>query len=309
MNNGNIREPGFNYLNYFIALVILGAVIYSAKATDFSPGLFLDPGNLKAMGRFIGGLWPPETGYEFLASTFKLIGETIAISIIGTALAVLVAFPLSILATRLRGEEFSRRAVGTPRWILRWGGYYLARTVLNLFRGVPELMWALIFVVAVGLGPFPGVLALAAHSTGVLGKLYSELFESVDQRLVETVRATGADELKVLLYNRLPVTLPVFLSYTLFRWECNMRAATILGFVGAGGIGTQLMISMKLFAYSEVMTLVLEIMALVILVDLAGQFIRTRILDAPSGTNSEEQSLVTKIICSCLPSGQTKDPS
>ncbi|MHB8170429.1 MAG: phosphonate ABC transporter, permease protein PhnE [Thermincolia bacterium] len=309
MSNINSRDPGFNYFNFLVGLAVLAAIVYSAKVTEFSPGLFLDSGNLKGMGRFIGGLWPPETDPGFLVATFKLIGETIAISVIGTALAVLFAFPLSILATRLRGEEFSRRAVGTLRWLLRWTGYYLARSVLNLFRGVPELMWALIFVVAVGLGPFPGVLALAAHSTGILGKLYSELFESVDQRLVETTRATGADELKVLLYNRLPVTLPIFLSYTLFRWECNMRAATILGFVGAGGIGTQLMISMKLFAYGEVMTLVMEIMALVILVDLAGQFIRARILDAPSLDGSENRSMVAKIVRSCLPLGQTKERS
>jgi len=295
------RDPGFNYANFLVGLLVLGAVVYSAKATRFSPGLFLDPGNLKAMGRFIGGLWPPETDPGFLVSTLKLVLETIEISIIGTALAVFFAFPLAIMATRVRGEEFSRRALGTSRWFLRWVVYYSARIILNLFRGIPELMWALIFVVAVGLGPFPGVLALAAHSTGILGKLYAELFESVDQRLVETTRATGAGELKVLLYNRLPVTLPVFLSYTLFRWECNMRAATVLGFVGAGGIGAQLMISMKLFAYSEVMTLAMEIFALVILVDLAGQIIRTRILDTPSLHGSANRSTIGKVIRCCIP--------
>jgi phosphonate transport system permease protein len=139
-----------------------------------------------------------------------------------------------------------------------------------------------VFVVAVGLGPFPGVLALAAHSTGILGKLYAELFESVDQRLVEAGRSTGASDLGVLLFVRLPSMLPVLLSYTLFRWECNMRAATLLGFVGAGGLGSQLTISMKLFRYHEVLTIVLTIMLLVVLVDLTGQFIRTRILDSRS---------------------------
>lgn len=272
---------GKGYINWLMAIIILLAVIYSGKETNFSPSAFFDPGNGKNISRFIGGLWPPETSIDFLKTSGKLILETVELSIVGTFLAVIFAFPLSILALRVRGEEFSKASVGVIRWSLRWIGYYLARTVLNLFRGIPELMWALIFVVAVGLGPFPGVLALAAHSTGVLGKLYSEIFEATDQRLVETARSTGARELLVLFFVRIPINLPVLLSYTLFRWECNMRAATVLGFVGAGGIGTQLMISMKLFAYPEVMTLIIEIFALVVLVDLVGQFLRTRILDDP----------------------------
>lgn len=291
-------DPGFNFFNWLVGLAVLGLVLFSAGQTGFSPLAFLEAGNLKAMGRFAAGLWPPETSPDFLKNSFKLIVETLEISVIGTALAICFAFPLSVLATRVRGEEFSRQAQGWVPWLLRWITYYGARSVLNLFRGIPELLWALIFVVAVGLGPFPGVLALAAHSTGILGKLYAELFESVDQRLVETTRATGAGELAVLLFTRLPLSLPVFLSYTLFRWECNMRAATVLGFVGAGGIGTQLIISMKLFAYNEVMTLVAEIFALVVLVDLAGQFLRTRILDAPSPIPADN---ALRRLVRCLP--------
>jgi len=124
--------------------------------------------------------------------------------------------------------------------------------------------------------------APAAHSTGILGKLYSELFESVDQRVVEAARATGAGELTVTTLARVPLALPVLLSYTLFRWECNMRAARVLGFVGAGGLGTQLAISMKLFRYNEVLTLIVAILLLVTLVDLVGQIARARALDAPS---------------------------
>lgn len=279
--NAQIRRPRFNPVNYLITAGIIAIIIYSGKTTGFSPGAFLDPRNLKGISRFVGGLWPPDTSPQFLISSINLVVETVKISILGTVLAVLLAFPLGIMATRLRGEEFSRRSSGTLMWLVRNISFQFARMILNLFRGIPEMMWALIFVVAVGLGPFPGVLALAAHSTGVLGKLYSEIFETVDQRLVETVRSTGAGELAVLAYARLPVTLPVFISYTLFRWECNMRAATILGFVGAGGIGTQLMISMKLFDYAEVSTLVLIILMMVILVDVSGQFIRSRILDGP----------------------------
>lgn len=268
-----------NWVNFFLTLTILAAIVFSGIDTKFTPSAFLEPSNVKAMSRFAGGLWPPETNSEFFTAIAKLLLETVEISLVSTALAIIFAFPLAILATRPRGEENSRSVVGTPAWFLRWASYHAARGVLALLRGIPELMWALLFVVAVGLGPFPGVLALAAHSIGILGKLYAEMWESVDQRLVEMARVTGASDLQTLAFVRLPVTLPVFLSYTLFRWECNIRSATVLGFVGAGGIGTQLMISMKLFMYQEVATLIITIFILVVIVELAGQYVRTRILD------------------------------
>jgi phosphonate transport system permease protein len=274
--------PRFNWVNPILILIGLGVLGWSANGTGFSLTAPFDPSNVKSATRFIGGLFPPETSPDFLRHVLQLMLETIQISVLGTFIAIVFGFPLAVFALRQRGEEVSRSSLGTARWLARWAIYHASRTVLNLLRAVPELVWALVFVVAVGLGPFPGVLALAAHSTGILGKLYAELFESVDQRLVEAGRSTGASDLGVLLFVRLPSMLPVLLSYTLFRWECNMRAATLLGFVGAGGLGSQLTISMKLFQYHEVLTLVLAIMLLVMLVDLAGQFIRTRILDARS---------------------------
>ncbi|MDF2875945.1 MAG: phosphonate transporter, inner rane subunit [Sporomusa sp.] len=276
-----MRSTKLQWESYLITLVLLAAVVASGIDTRFSPSTFFEPSSLKAMTRFTGGLWPPEAEPKFLGAIGKLLLETVEISLVATALAIVLALPMSIAAMRPRGEEFSRRVLGWPVWGCRWAVYYLSRAVLALFRGIPELMWALLFVVAVGLGPFPGVLALTAHSVGILGKLYAEIFESVDQRLIEMTRVTGASELQVLAFVRFPVTLPVFLSYTLFRWECNMRSATVLGFVGAGGIGTQLMISMKLFMYQEVATLVLAIFVLVIAVELVGQYLRTHILDRP----------------------------
>ncbi len=272
--------PRFNWTN---AALIIGAVIvlgWSLNGTHFSLSAPFEPSNVKSVTRFVGGLFPPDLSPPFLATLARLMLETIQISIVGTALAIGFGFVLAIGAMRRRGEDASRAALGTGAWLVRWSAYYTSRTILNLLRSVPELVWALIFVVAVGLGPFPGVLALAAHSTGVLGKLYSELFESVDQQLVEAGRSTGGSDLGVLLCVQLPAMLPVLLSYTLFRWECNMRAATLLGFVGAGGIGSQLTMSMKLFQYNEVSTLAAAILLLVILVDVVGQVIRTRILDA-----------------------------
>ena len=276
-----MHNAKWQWKSSLITFLLLLGVVISGLDTRFSPQAFLEPSTLQAMNRFAGGLWPPEVEQKFLFSIGKLLLETVEISLVATTLAIVLALPLSVAAMKPRGEEFSRKVIGCPTWVMRWMIYYLSRSILALFRGVPELMWALLFVVAVGLGPFPGVLALTAHSIGILGKLYAEIFESVDWRLVEMARVTGASELQILGFVRFPVTLPVFLSYTLFRWECNMRSATVLGFVGAGGIGTQLMISMKLYMYQEVATLVLAIFSLVIVVELIGQYLRTYILDQP----------------------------
>jgi phosphonate transport system permease protein len=278
----DIRSPGFSAVNIVLALILGGVIVVSFEQSKVSLTEPFAPQNVKSVVRFVGGLFPPATAPDFLRSIGGLILETIFISIAGTTLALLLAIPLAFGSMRVRGEEASRAALGTVRWLVRWAVYSIARLSMNLARAIPELVWALVFVVAVGLGPFPGVLALAVHSAGILGKLYAELLESVDQRVVEAARATGAGESAVTLLARAPLALPVLLSYTLFRWECNMRAATVLGFVGAGGIGTQLSISMKLFRYDEVLTLALAILLLVTLVDIAGSIARARILDAPT---------------------------
>jgi phosphonate transport system permease protein len=274
--------PRFSWTNALLILAALAVIGWSLNGTQFSLLTPFEENNLKSVARFIGGLLPPDLSPPFLGTVGRLMLQTIQISIVGTVLAIGFGFLLAIGAMRRRGEDASRSALGMGPWLGRWGIYATSRSVLNILRSVPELVWALIFVVAVGLGPVAGVLALAAHSTGVLGKLYAELFESVDQRLVEAGRSTGGTDLGVLLMIQLPAMLPVLLSYTLFRWECNMRAATLLGFVGAGGIGSQLTISMKLYQYHEVATLALSILVLVILVDIVGTIIRSRVLDAPT---------------------------
>jgi phosphonate transport system permease protein len=274
--------PRFSWANALLILAALAVFGWSLNGTQFSLLTPFQENNIKSVVRFVGGLFPPDLSPPFLATVGRLMLETIQISIVGTVFAIVFGFLLAIGAMRRRGEDASRSALGTGPWVIRWASYTASRSVLNVLRSVPELVWALIFVVAVGLGPFPGVLALAAHSAGVLGKLYAELFESVDQRLVEAGRSTGGTDLGVLLMVQLPAMLPVLLSYTLFRWECNMRAATLLGFVGAGGIGSQLTISMKLYQYHEVSTLALSILLLVVLVDVVGTVIRSRVLDAPT---------------------------
>ncbi|KYZ77777.1 hypothetical protein AXX12_17065 [Anaerosporomusa subterranea] len=276
------------WLNGLIAIGLLLSIFYSGLDTGVSFGTLLEPKNVRAVQRFIAGLWPMETSPPFLWQILKLLWETVEISLVSTALAIVFALPLSVVAIRPQGEEFDVRRLGKLQWSLRWLVYYFVRALLGLLRGIPELMWALIFVVAVGLGPFPGILALAAHSTGILGKLYGEMFEAVDLRLVETARVSGCNQFQEFLFVRFPMSLSIFLSYTLFRWECNLRSATVLGFVGAGGIGTQLIISMKLFMYHEVSTLIFAILLLVIAIELLGQFLRVRVLRSDTGKGIRE---------------------
>ena len=286
-------EPGRAAVGPYIAfgptgliiLLVAGILIGGALGTQTDVGVFFTPEATKGFVRLANGLWPPTTAADFLLRTVALMWQTLQISLAATALAWVLAVPLGLASTRLRGEEQSWTALGPRLWFGKWTIYYIARFITNICRAVPELIWALVFVAMVGLGPFAGVLALAVHSAGVLGKLYAEILESVDQRIVEAVRSTGAHESQVTAWARVPVTLPVLLSYTLFRWECNMRAATVVGFVGAGGIGTAITISYKLFRYDELATLIIAILVLITIVDVASQVIRTRILDSSSGVS------------------------
>ncbi len=268
-----------------VVLLFAGVLITGALGAQTDVRALFTPEAARGFARLADGLWPPATSSGFLLRTTGLMWQTLQISVASTALAWALALPLGLASTRLRGEEQSLAALGPRRWIAKWTIYYIARSITNICRAVPELIWALVFVATVGLGPFAGVLALAVHSAGVLGKLYAEILESVDQRIVEAVRSTGASESQVTAWARVPVTLPVLLSYTLFRWECNMRAATVVGFVGAGGIGTSITISYKLFRYDELATLVIAILLLITLVDLVSQVIRARVLDSGSGVS------------------------
>lgn len=159
-----------------------------------------------------------------------------------------------------------------PSWL-----YNVTRTLLNAIRSVPLLLYALFFVVAVGLGPLAGTLAIIIYSTGILAKFYSEAVETIDPKVVEGVYATGANPLKVLRYGVLPQVLPHFVSYVLYRLEINFREATILGLVGAGGIGFYITLYMRSFAYHRVATVTLVILVMVILIDVLSSYLRARL--------------------------------
>jgi phosphonate transport system permease protein len=229
------------------------------------------------MGIFVRGMFPPDLSPALLGKVAQGAVETLAISFLGTLLAVCLATVLLGGATRTltAGSAFGEWTATTSGWRLGSALYYgTARALLNLFRSIPELIWALLFILVVGLGLYAGVLALGVHTAGVLGRLFAEVLENVDPRPCETLQAASATRLQVFLYGMLPQALPELFSFTLYRWEVNIRAAAILGFGGASGLGQQLFIALNLFLHQQLLTLMAAILVLVILVDLCSALLR-----------------------------------
>jgi phosphonate transport system permease protein len=264
--------PRFSWKPALVLLVILGVTGWSAAGVGFDlVELISSTGPIE---RFVSEMFPPDLSARTLQTTAKGVLETFQMSYLGALIGAVIAFPLAAFAT---AEEPTTGASRGER-LLRVIPYHLSRFVLNVFRSVPDILWALVFVVALGLGPFPGTLALAVHSAGILGKLLSETLEAVPSRPVEALRATGAGSLQAFLFGRLPQAISGFTSLTLYQWECNIRSATILGFVGAGGIGQQILISMNLFDYPKVATLIGATIIAVLLVDRFSAAVRRRLV-------------------------------
>jgi len=209
----------------------------------------------------VSRMFPPNWG--FLRQLGKPVLETIQIAVWGTFFSAALALPLCFLAARNM----------VPRWI-----FHTTRQFFNAARGINELIFALIFVAAVGLGPFAGVLALSLHGAGMLGKFFAEAVEEADRGPIEALRATGASATQVVTFGILPQVLPAWIAATLYRLEVNLRAATVLGMVGAGGIGFELYSSLKLFQYQDTATCVLVILAMVMSADYLSSRLRARIL-------------------------------
>jgi phosphonate transport system permease protein len=199
----------------------------------------------------LSGFAPPETALPFLQKTAWATIETLAMSALGTLLAVIAGLALAIPAAGRFGKPV--RA--------------LLRGMLNVLRSIPELVWASILLIAAGLGPFGGALALGAHTAGVLGRLFADALENAAPLPEQSLRANGARPMAAFLYATLPQTLPQMLSYTLYRWENNIRAAAILGVVGAGGLGQMLKYHLSLFQMPQAATVIVAMLLLVALVD------------------------------------------
>ncbi|RZI58931.1 MAG: phosphonate ABC transporter, permease protein PhnE [Rubrivivax sp.] len=232
-------------------LVGLVALVVASFATlPLRWGELLGAGALAQMGRFIAEFFPPQLSPAFLARVGQGALETLAMSALGSGLAAVAGLAIALLASR-------------PPGLLRAG----SRLLLNALRSVPELVWAAILLVAAGLGPMPGTLALALHTTGVLGRLMAEALENAPPQTAQALRWAGASRWQVFAFATLPQAAPQLLSYTLYRWENNIRAATVLGVVGAGGLGQMLSLHLSLFQMGETCTVLLAMLALVMLVD------------------------------------------
>jgi len=254
-----------------LALLFVAVTLPAAWLSEFNPAVFLDRSSLDAARNFLGTFLPPAHSPEFLKLLARSTWQTIAIATSGMAIALVVAIPLAVAANRTLsvsriGRQRMRPAGAAIRWAIRW--------LLIALRSVPELVWALMFVRAVGLGDTAGVLAIALAYAGMIGKVFLEIFESQDAKASEALLANGAGRLGAFLYGTVPACLPELVSYTVYRWECAVRSSVILGFVGAGGLGMQMELSMKMFAGGEVVSFLFAFLGLVWLADIVSRRLR-----------------------------------
>jgi phosphonate transport system permease protein len=232
-------------------------------ATEFRPWVFFERDNARVTGQFLASFWPPAHDAEFLLMVAREAWRTVAIATAGMTLAFVVAVPLTLMSTRvLSVSALSGRMAAGPA-VLRQA----VRLLLIVLRSVPELVWALVFVRVVGLGPTAGVLAIALTYGGMLGKVYGEILESGEAHATQTLLRNGGSRLQAFFYGLLPQNAAELTSYTVYRWECAIRSSVVLGFVGAGGLGQQLDNSMKMFNGGEVFTMLAVFVLLVALAD------------------------------------------
>lgn len=232
-----------------LALLALAVASFATLPLQWSALFTADAA--RTTGEFLRGFSPPDMSPAFLNKTVLACVETLSMSALGTAIAVLFGIALALPAS----GRFGNMARGATR------------LMLNVARSIPELVWAAILLIAAGLGPFAGTLALAAHTTGVLGRLFADALENSSPLPEAALRINGARALPAFLYATLPQALPQMMSYTLYRWENNIRAAAILGVVGAGGLGQMLKYHLSLFQMQQAATVIIAMLVLVAFVD------------------------------------------
>ena len=245
------------------------------QLAELNPGVLLAADSQSEMGRFVAAFWPPAHTPDFLRLLLDATLQTLAIATAGMTLALLLAVPASLLASRALSLSAASRS-GRPSAVgqaLRWP----VRGLLIFLRSVPEIVWAMLFVRAVGLGPTAGVLAIAITYAGMLGKVYAEIYESVDQRPAHALLQAGGGRLAAFVYGILPNAAAELTSYTVYRWECAIRASVVMGFVGAGGLGQQIDLSLRMFAGGEVASMLLTFLLLVLLADQLSRVLRGRL--------------------------------
>ncbi|MGE0233335.1 MAG: phosphonate ABC transporter, permease protein PhnE [Flavobacteriaceae bacterium] len=243
-------------LTYLVWLCVIGVLAWAYDPAEVYRwvNLFTDADNMLEYA--MGFAEPNFHEWRYYLSEMVL---TVQIALWGTGLAILAAIPFGILSS----------ANITPWWI-----YQPVRRLMDMFRAINELVFAVLFVVAVGLGPFAGVMALFIHTTGILAKLFSEAVEAIDHRPVEGIRATGASRFQEVIYGVIPQVFPLWISFSLYRFESNVRSATVLGLVGAGGIGQILFESIRGFYYAETAAIMIIVVVTVSLTDILSQQLR-----------------------------------
>jgi phosphonate transport system permease protein len=267
--------------NLFILGAVVGFFIWSYRGAEIHLSQLFSRDSFEQILVYVKKLFPPDFSAPVIESAWKGTIETFAISFMGTLMAVVIALATVFFASRnliYSGLLYEMEPNSGWKRFLRMVPYLSAKSLLNLLRTIPEMVWALIFVFLVGLGPFPGVLALGVHTGGVLGKLFGEVLEDVDTQPVEALQATGANRLQILFYGILPQVLPQFVSYTLYRWEVNIRVAAVLGLVGAGGLGQRIHIAISLFLENQLLTLIIAIYVLVTIVDYLSGYLRRKMI-------------------------------
>ena len=257
-----------------LTAVILLLLWPGLQLTEFRPQTLFNSQSLETMGRFLSGFWPPATDAEFLRLLVRATLETLAMATAGMALALLLAIPASLMATR--ALSVSALLTGRPSRLGRALRYPM-RLLLIVLRSIPEIVWALLFVRAVGLGPTAGVLAIAITYSGMLGKVYAEILESVDQAPARALLQSGSSRTAAFFYGLLPNAAQELTSYSLYRWECAVRASVVMGFVGAGGLGQMIDLSIRMFAGGEVVSILLTFLLLVLFADQISLHLRRRL--------------------------------
>jgi phosphonate transport system permease protein len=265
----------------WVGAALAALILWSSRGTQVDVGTLASGEAWQQMWTYASRLFPPDLSSAAVRDATQGAVETFAISLLGSVLAVVIGFPLSLLGTRtllFRGLLYEARPLPPAEKTARVIVFGVAKAVLNVLRTVPEIVWAMIFVFMVGLGPFPGVLALGVHTGGVLGKLFGDVLEDVDPAPLEALQATGAGRFRILVYGILPQALPQFVAYALYRWEVNIRVAAMMGFVGAGGLGQRIHIAISLFHEHQLLTLILAIYLIVTVVDALSAYLRARLL-------------------------------
>jgi phosphonate transport system permease protein len=252
----------------FLTFVLLAAFGWSLLNVNWGEDL-IHTGGLKALGDFGGALFKLDLSSSTIANALRDSWTTVAYATAGLSVALVIGIPLGVIG--------SGTLVRSP-WLRRFniGG---ARVVSASFRSIHELVWAWLFVAAIGLSPLAAVFALAIPYGGILGRIYAELLQDVPEPPLRSLRGAGASEWRVLWYGRIPMALPDMLSYTFYRLECGIRSATVMSFVGLGGLGYRIRLSLDDLAYQQVWTYLLFLIGLVVVVDMWSGLVRRRLAE------------------------------